>query len=117
MTTFIYAQDFQKAFAATMIGASLFLGSSVKAEVDYQGIFMYIYIYVHVYICIQVYVSIFMNTCTYVCLCIHIYLSTYTYYVPNQYEMIPPNKLNILSFNFKSLCILPASKTSVYYLS
>jgi photosystem II PsbU protein len=30
--------DFQKAFSATLIGASLFLGQTARAEVDYEGI-------------------------------------------------------------------------------
>jgi photosystem II PsbU protein len=32
------ASDFQKAFSATVIGASLFLGQNARAEVDYEGI-------------------------------------------------------------------------------
>lgn len=31
-------QDFQKMFAATMIGASLFAGQSARAEIDYDGV-------------------------------------------------------------------------------
>ena len=30
--------DFQKAFSATLIGASLFLGQSARAEIDYDGV-------------------------------------------------------------------------------
>mmetsp|Transcript_9462 Transcript_9462/g.15570 ORF Transcript_9462/g.15570 Transcript_9462/m.15570 type:complete len:151 (-) Transcript_9462:185-637(-) len=32
------ASDFQKAFSATLIGASLFLGQSARAEIDYEGV-------------------------------------------------------------------------------
>jgi photosystem II PsbU protein len=32
------ASDFQKAFSVTLIGASLFLGQTARAEVDYEGI-------------------------------------------------------------------------------
>jgi photosystem II PsbU protein len=31
-------QDFQKAFAASVIGASLFLGGSARAEINYDGV-------------------------------------------------------------------------------
>ena len=30
-------QELQKVFAATMIGASLFVGGAAKAEIDYDG--------------------------------------------------------------------------------
>jgi len=32
------ASDFQKAISATVIGASLFFGPSVRAEIDYDGV-------------------------------------------------------------------------------
>lgn len=31
-------QDFQKAFAASVVGASLFFGSSAHAEINYEGV-------------------------------------------------------------------------------
>jgi len=32
------ASEFQKAFSATLIGASLFFGPAVRAEIDYDGV-------------------------------------------------------------------------------